>query len=100
MSVYMIAEMTIHDRAEYGKYEDKFMAVFEQFKGKMLSVDDNPKCIEGEWTASRSVLIEFPTKQDLYAWLTSDAYQEISKHRVAASTAKAIMVQGGNDLAK
>ncbi|MEM7779516.1 MAG: DUF1330 domain-containing protein [Pseudomonadota bacterium] len=94
MSVYMISRMTIHDRAEYDKYEERFMAIFEKFDGKLLSVDEEPQVVAGEWKATRSVLIEFPTKPQLFAWLTSPEYQEIGKYRDAGSTAEAIIVKG------
>lgn len=94
MTVYMITQMTIHDRESYGKYEAGFMEVFEQFNGKMLSVDDDPQCVAGEWTASRSILMEFPDRAAWKAWITSPAYAEISKHRITASVANAILVKG------
>ncbi len=94
MTVYMIAQMTIHDPETYSKYEDGFMEVFETFDGKILSIDDAPLDISGSWTASRSVLIEFPSKQNWQAWITSDPYKGISKHRISASTANAILVKG------
>ena len=94
MSVYMISRMTIHDRSEYDKYEERFMEIFEKFEGKLLSVDEEPQVVGGEWTATRSVLIEFPDKPKLFAWLTSPEYKEIGKFRDAGSTAEAIIVKG------
>ena len=94
MAVYIMSQLTIHDRDRYTQYEEGFMEVFEQFNGKMLSVDEDPKVLMGDWTATRSVLIEFPDKKSAYAWLMSEEYQEISKHRIAASTANSILVQG------
>jgi len=94
MPVYMISRMTIHDRAEYDKYAARFMEIFEKFEGKMLSVDEEPQVVGGEWNATRSVLIEFPDKPKLFAWLTSSEYQEIGKFRDAGSTAEAIIVKG------
>lgn len=93
MTVYLISRLTIHDRTEYSKYEDQFMEVFERFDGKLLSVDEEPVNLAGEWTATRSVLIEFPSKRSALTWLTSDAYQAISKHREAGSTAESILVK-------
>ncbi|KEO88774.1 hypothetical protein EH31_15165 [Erythrobacter longus] len=90
----MISRMTIHDRAQYDKYEERFMEIFEKFKGKMLSVDEEPQVVGGEWNATRSVLIEFPDKPKLFAWLTSTEYQEIGQFRDAGSTAEAIIVKG------
>jgi len=89
--------MTIHDRAEYDKYEEQFFDIFAKFDGKMLSVDEEPQVVAGEWTATRSVLIEFPDKPKLFAWLASPEYQAIGKHRDAGSTAEAIIVNGLED---
>ena len=94
MSVYMISRMTIHDRAEYDKYEEQFAGIFAKFDGKVLSIDEEPQVVSGEWNATRSVLIEFPDKPKLFAWLTSPEYQEIGKFRDAGSIAEAIIVKG------
>ena len=94
MPVYMISRMTIHDRAEYDKYEERFMEIFEKFDGTLLSVDEEPQVVAGEWTATRSVLMEFPSKPQLFEWLSSPEYQAIGKYRDAGSTAEAIIVKG------
>ena len=93
MSVYMITRMTIHDRAEYDIYADQFMEVFEKFDGKLLSVDEEPQVVGGDWNATRSVLIEFPDKPKLFEWLLSPEYTEIGKHRDAGATAETIIVK-------
>lgn len=94
MPVYIIARMKIHDREGYDRYEEGFGPVFEKFNGTMLSVDENPTVLQGEWHHTRSVLIEFPDKQSAYAWMTSPEYQEIAKHRLAASEGESILVEG------
>jgi uncharacterized protein (DUF1330 family) len=96
MSVFLVSQLTIHDREEYSLYESQFMEIFDRFEGKLLSVDDNPTVLSGEWKASRSVIAEFPDKKSLMAWLMSEDYQRISKHREAASTSMSIIA---NDLA-
>ncbi len=60
----------------------------------MLSVDEEPQVLGGEWTATRSVLMEFPDKPKLFAWLLSPEYKEIGKFRDAGSTAESIIVKG------
>jgi uncharacterized protein (DUF1330 family) len=94
MTVYVIAQITIHDRSGYTRYEEGFMAVFEKFDGTMLSIDEEPMVLEGEFTATRSVLITFPSKAQAMAWMTSPDYQAIAKHRLAASIANSILVKG------
>ena len=93
MSVYILSRLTIHDRAEYEKYENLFEGVFSRFDGKLLSVDEDPMVIAGEWEATRSVVIEFPSKESAFACMQSDAYAAIAKHRNAGSTLSSILVK-------
>jgi uncharacterized protein (DUF1330 family) len=93
MAVYFVAQISIHDRAEYSTYEAGFMPVFEKYKGRLLSVDEAPEVLEGAWNCTRTVLIEFPTREDALAWAGSADYQAIAKHRWAASTANIVMVK-------
>jgi len=94
LSVYIIARFKIHDRSEYDKYSAGFSEVFKKFDGKMLSVDEDPTVLMGDWDDTRSVIIEFPSKKSAIAWMTSDDYRAIAKHRDAGSTANSILVQG------
>ena len=94
MPVYLIARFKIHDRSEYDKYSAGFSEVFKKFDGKMLSVDEDPTVLMGDWDDTRSVIIEFPSKKSALAWMTSEDYQAIAKHRDAGSTAHSILVDG------
>ena len=94
MSVYIIARFNIHDRSEYDKYSAGFLEVFEKFDGKMLSVDEDPMVLAGAWDDTRSVIIEFPSKESALTWMNSDDYQAIAKHRNAGSTANSVLVEG------
>ena len=93
MTVFIIACFKIHDRAGYDRYEENFMDVFEPFGGTMLSVDEEPVILQGEFDFTRSVLIEFPSAEAAMAWMSSPAYQDIAKHRLEASVGNAIMVK-------
>jgi len=99
MTVYVSGHITIHDREEYAKYEAGFMDVFQQFNGSLLAVDETPSTLEGTWSATRFVLLSFPSKDDVMAWYNSDAYQKIIKHRFAASNMDAVIATGMDELA-
>ena len=94
MSVYIIARFKIHDRSAYDRYSAGFPAVFQKFDGKMLSVDEEPIVLAGEWNDTRSVIIEFPSKESALTWMNSEEYQAIAKHRNAGSTVNSILVKG------
>ena len=69
------------------------MPVFEKFKGRLLAVDEAPEVLEGTWNCTRTVLIEFPSREDALAWAGSAEYQEIARHRWAGSTANIAMIR-------
>jgi len=92
MSVYLIAQITIHDREEYGIYEAGFLEVFAQFEGELLAVSEEPNVMEGQWPCTRTVLIRFPSADEARRWYTSPQYQAIAQHRLRASTGNIVMV--------
>ena len=94
MSVYIIAQISIHDRAEYDKYSNGFMDVFERFNGELLVVSENPLVVEGEWPYTRTVVIRFPSAEDARRWYESPEYQKIAEHRHRASKGNAVIVEG------
>lgn len=94
MTHYLIARIDINDREEYSKYQAGFMEIFSRYEGKMLSVDEAPKLIEGEWPVSRTVLIEFPSKESAMAWYESEAYQALAQHRFASSDGNIVLLKG------
>lgn len=94
MTVYVVAQLTIHDRALHRQYEAGFMDVFRQFNGRLLAVDDQPAVIEGAWPLTRIVLAAFPDAASYYAWWNSPGYQDIVRHRHAGSEATILLVKG------
>lgn len=92
MPHFIVAQITIEDRERYADYEAGFMDVFAAHRGKVLAVDESPTLLEGEWPCTRTVVIEFPSKEEALAWYQSDAYQEIAQHRFASSSGNVVIV--------
>lgn len=94
MTVYFCVQVTIKDRAAYGRYADAFMGVFSKFKGTMLAADFEPKVFDGEWDRDRLVLMSFPDRAALMEWLTSDEYKELAADRDQGADTIALLAQG------
>lgn len=94
MTAYVVAKVTITDRETYARYANGFMAALTPFGGKLLSVDEAPEVIEGEWRCTRTVLAEFASKAVMKAWYASPAYQVLVQHRFAASSADIVLLEG------
>jgi uncharacterized protein (DUF1330 family) len=94
VSAYLIALINIHDPERYEQYLAGFDEVFEKNDGQVLTVEDNPRVLEGEWPADRTVLIRFPDERALRSWFDSAEYQELARHRREASVASVAIVSG------
>ena len=94
MTVYVINNMTIHDRAEYDAYLRAFMPVFRKYEGKVLAAQDRPQPIEGSWPYERTILLSFPSREALDRWSQSPEYQEIAKHRLAGTVSNVVVLEG------
>ena len=94
MTVYVINNMTIHDRAKYDTYLRAFMPVFKKYEGRVLAVQDAPQPREGSWPYDRTILLSFPSREALDRWSQSPEYQEIAKHRHAGTTSNVVVLEG------
>lgn len=94
MAVYAIAQLTITDRTAYRRYQDRFMSVFQRYKGRLLAADEHPLVFEGAWDREKVVLISFPDEPSFRDWAESPAYQEIAIDRKAGSSAVILLVKG------
>jgi uncharacterized protein (DUF1330 family) len=94
MPVYVVAELTITDRAEYARYEAGFMPIWQKYRGDLLAVDEKPTVLEGEWRHTRTVLLRFPDAAEAQCWYRSPEYQALAKHRWRASRGNVALLSG------
>ena len=94
MTVYAIAQLTIHDRPRYDRYVAAFMPVLTKYGGRLLAVDDQPEVVEGQWGGGRVIVLSFPDRETFTTWVTSPEYREISKDRLAAADTTGLLVRG------
>ena len=92
MSSFFIALININDPVGYQQYLAGFDAVFEKYEGQVVAVEDNPRILEGEWPAERTVLIRFPNDQTLRRWYESTEYQKLARLRQEASVASVAII--------
>jgi len=94
MTVYVIVQLKMTDRAAYDRYQARFFEVFKKFKGRLLSADDNPAILEGAWDRDRLVLMSFPDEPAFHAWADSPEYLEIADDRKAGAQGIVLLAKG------
>ena len=94
MTAYVVAQLSIHDRALYDRYAAGFFPTLQPFGGRLLAADEGPQVLEGDWARDKLVLIAFPDAAAAKAWAASAAYQAIAVDRLAGSEAVVLLAQG------
>lgn len=94
MTVYVVAQLTIHHPDRYQRYVRRFHDTLAPFDGTLLAADDHPEVIEGEWDRDKIVLIAFAGHDECQRWMTSPQYQAIATDRIAATTSTVLVVNG------
>lgn len=94
MTVYVIVQLKMTDRAAYDRYQARFFDVFKKFSGRLLSADENPQVLEGAWDRDKLVLMSFPDEAAYRAWADSPEYLEIARDRKAGAPAIVLLARG------
>jgi uncharacterized protein (DUF1330 family) len=97
MTAYVVATMAIHDPQTYRKYTDLTPPLVKRHGGKFLTRGDTVTTAEGEPFKERMVLLEFPSKAHVQAWLTDPDYVAAGKFRHASSVARLLIQEGGQN---
>jgi uncharacterized protein (DUF1330 family) len=97
MPAYVIATMTIHDPETYRKYTALTPPLVKRHGGRFLTRGDEVVTAEGETFTERMVVLEFPSKAHVEAWLQDPDYVEAAKFRKAASVARLLVQESRGD---
>jgi uncharacterized protein (DUF1330 family) len=79
---------------KYGRYVDRFMNVFKNYKGRVLVADESPVVLEGAWDGDKVVMVSFPDEASFRDWAESPEYLEIAKDRKAGVRSVIVLVKG------
>lgn len=91
MPVYLVAQITIHDEERYAQYTGSVMPVLAAHGGTLLVATGEHETLEGEWPASKLIVIKFDTREAALNWLKSPEYGKVAAHRHAAATTNLVI---------
>ena len=94
MPAYYVAHIKVTDPDAYSEVQKRFPALFEQYKARVLAADPRFEVLDGECDATRIVVLEFETTDELKRWYYSDEYQATVALRRKAAEADIVLVHG------
>ena len=93
VKAFVIVQIAINDRDGYHRYETAgHQEIFDKFSAKVVGVDEQVEAVEGSWPFTRTVIIEFPSKELARAWYDSDEYQAVVGLRHDSTTSNLVIV--------
>ncbi len=95
MAAYFLFDnLTVADPAALEQYKRLVGPVVEQFGGRYVAIGGPTELLEGAWTPTHPVLIEFPTAAQARAWYHSDVYRALKALRLSAVRSNAVLIEG------
>ena len=94
MPAYVIADVTTTVPATMDEYRKQVPATVAKFGGRFLVRGGAVQTVEGGWTPSRIVVIEFPTLARAREWYDSAEYAGPRDLRIKAGRTNMVMVEG------
>jgi uncharacterized protein (DUF1330 family) len=94
MTAYVIVETDVTDPEQYSQYTAASPAAVAAGGGRFLVRGGELSVLEGDWSPSRLVVLEFEDLEAAKRWYDSAIYQDARKLREGAANFRAIAVQG------
>lgn len=94
MAAYFVVNCAIKDMALLQDYVAGAGAAGSPVPLKVLAMDNESETIEGSPAGSRTVLLEFASKDDFRAWYNAPAYQAVIGKRFASTEGFGVLVNG------
>ena len=96
-TVYIFGEMAVKSYEDYfTQYVSPFLPILQKFQGTLLAATKNGRTLEGEPFGNWTVLMQFPSKEMAYGFVTSEEYAPLMELRVNQLTdgAHAVLIPG------
>ena len=91
---YVIGNITITNADGYAQYSARVPAVVAAFGGHYRVRGGMATPLDGQASAARYVVIEFPSREQAQAWYDSAQYQALLPLRLNNSTGHVALVDG------
>ena len=93
MSVHVLIEIKILDKAMYEQYIKQVPSIVKQYGGRYLIRGGMITTIAGDWHPERLILLEFDNAGQVHNWLTSSEYAEVAPLRINSTITNAVMIE-------
>ncbi|MBV9276848.1 MAG: DUF1330 domain-containing protein [Candidatus Eremiobacteraeota bacterium] len=100
MAAYVIVNVKTSDPVAYERYKEMAQKTVADFGGRYLARGGQMKVLEGSWSPTRIVVLEFPSYERAHEWWNSQNYAPAKELRQRLATTDLLIVDGYDPLRK
>jgi uncharacterized protein (DUF1330 family) len=94
MTAYIIADVTVTNPEQMAKYREWSTKAMQEHGAKVLVRGGEFEVLEGPWTPSRLVVLDFASIEAAKTFYASDTYSHARSLREGAGVMRMVVVQG------
>ena len=93
MSAYLIGDVTVKDTAAYEQYRTEVGDLISRHHGKYIVRGGEIEVVKGDWRPNRLIILRFPDKASIRAYMNDLVFHELSELRQRAIDSPIVMVE-------
>ena len=94
MTAYVVVDINVNVPIRYEDYKKLAAPTVELYGGKYVARGGKTEVLEGDWSPSRLVILQFETMEQAKAWLHSAEYSEPRGIRHATAISNMVVIEG------
>ncbi len=94
MTAYVIVDINMTDPVGYEDYKQLAAPTVEFYGGKYIARGGRTETLEGDWSPSRLVILQFESVEQAKKWLNWAEYREARSIRHRTANSQMVVIEG------
>lgn len=94
MTAYVIVDINVTDPIKYEDYKRLAAPTVELYGGRYIARGGKTETLEGDWSPTRLVILQFESIEQTKNWLNSLEYSGPRKIRHETAQSKMVVIEG------
>lgn len=94
MPAYLIGNVTVKDPAAYEQYRNEVGDLIARHHGEYVVRGGEIEVVAGDWRPNRLIILRFPDKASVQAYLNDPVFHRLGELRQRAITSRIVMAEG------
>ena len=94
MTAYVIVDINVTDPVRYEEYKKLAAPTVELYGGKYIARGGKTETLEGDWSPTRLVILQFEDIEQAKNWHDSVEYSKAKSIRHATAISKMVVIDG------